>query len=323
MDFHESLRARADLNQTIRRFFVQRNFLEVETPILVRSPGTDVFIDVFETSFQSANLFEKHYLQTSPEFAMKALLAEGCKQIYQITKAFRNGETSNRHNPEFTILEWYRADENLDVIIEDVRQLVSLTCEIPVDAFSKVTMNELFLASCQIDIRDSQTKNTLKAALEKGVGLPSFAKSNNSYDWNDLFFHTLVEYVEPYLKSLGSVFVVEWPTRLAVLAQKNEEDPRVADRFELYIDGLEIANGFQELTHPGEQRKRFEEDNQERGRLGKPKMPMPEKFLHALEKGLPKSAGVAVGVDRLLMVSKNSENINDFLPFAYKSEIKP
>lgn len=249
---------------------------------------------------------------------MKALLVKGCKKIYQITKAFRNGEASSRHNIEFTILEWYRANENLDAIIEDVKNLVVLTCDIPPEDFRTITMTDLFLQSCQIDIRDAQTKESLELALENSVGLPSFANSKNTYDWNDLFFHTLVQYVEPYLETLGPVFVIEWPTRLAVLAQKNPEDPRVADRFELYIDGLEIANGFQELCDAEEQRQRFEEDNLERKRLGKNLLPMPEAFLDALKEGLPRSAGVALGLDRLLMVSQNSQTIQDFLPFAYR-----
>lgn len=324
MKFQDAIRARANLNKRVRTFFEQRDFLEVETPILVPSPGTDVFLDVFKTEFRSASsaFSEKRYLQTSPEFAMKALLVKGCKKIYQITKAFRNGESSPRHNIEFTILEWYRADDDLDAIIEDVKNLVTQTCDIHPDSFRTISMTDLFLQSCQIDIRDAQTKTTLEDALEKTVGLPSFANSKNTYDWNDLFFHTLVEYVEPYLETLGAVFVIQWPTRLAVLAEKNKQDPRVADRFELYIDGLEIANGFQELRDADEQRSRFEEDNIERKRLGKPELPMPEAFLAALKKGLPKSAGVALGVDRLLMVSQKSQNILDFLPFAYRPDAK-
>jgi lysyl-tRNA synthetase class 2 len=318
LEFHEALRARATLNQEVRAFFIQRDFLEVETPILVPSPGTDVFLDVFETEFRSPDFSEKRYLQTSPEFAMKALLVKGCRKIYQITKAFRNGESSERHNTEFTILEWYRANDGVDTIIEDVKNLVVQTCKIPPEKFRTITMADLFIESCQIDIREAQTKKTLEIALKKTVGLPSFVNSNSTYDWNDLFFHTLVKYVEPHLEKMGTVFVTEWPTRLAVLAQTNQNDPRVADRFELYIDGLEIANGFQELRDVDEQRSRFEEDNLERKRLGKPELPMPTAFLNALKEGLPKSAGVALGMDRLLMVAENSQNIHDFLPFAYR-----
>ena len=318
MNFHDRLRARDKLNQKTRGFFQARDFLEVETPILVPSPGTDVFIDVFESEYVTPFAREKCFLQTSPEFAMKTLLVKGCKKIYQITKAFRNGEVSDTHNVEFTILEWYRAEENLDAIIEDVKELVMETCSFPASDFSMMTMNALFLASCQIDIVNSQTKSSLENALINSVGLPAFAKTNKDYDWNDLFFHTLVEYVEPFLATLEAVFVTHWPIRLAVLAQQNSEDPRVADRFELYIDGLEIANGFQELRDAKEQRRRFEEDNEERKRLGKKQLPLPEDFLSALEQGLPRCAGVALGLDRLLMVSSGCSTISDLLPFKFR-----
>lgn len=316
--YKKNLHARANLNRRIRSFFDARDFLEVETPILVKSPGTDIFLAPFETLFQGASVPETLYLQTSPEFAMKELLVEGCERIYQLTKAFRNGEYSERHNIEFTILEWYRTNEDLSKIIEDVRDLVIELSDLKVSDFTTCTMASLFEETCGFDIRDAQTHATLYAALQQSVGLPYFVSENSTEDWNDLFFDTIVRYIDPYLEKLGAVFVTEWPTRLAVLAEKNESDPRVAKRFELYIDGLEIANGFQELRDVDEQRSRFESDNLERVQLQKPPLPIPIRFLEALKKGLPHSAGVALGVDRLLMISMDEKNIQNLLPFSFK-----
>lgn len=303
---------RARLNQSIRRFFEHRGFLEVETPHLVPAAGTDPYIDPIEVRPQES------YLHTSPEFAMKELLVDGLERIYQLCHVWRDGERTPLHNPEFTILEWYRAGVGYGEIIDDVEDLTRLLLperleirvagyEGAVDLttpFRRVTMREAWMEACGIDPVETAGHH---AALCRAAGVTRWER------WDELFFDLMLERVEPWLKEQGAVFVTEWPTQLAVLARKCAHDPRVAERFELYVGGIELANGFGELTDPTEQRARFEADNEERRALGKPEQPIPERFLSALERGLPESSGVAMGVDRLLMLTTSSASIDDVL----------
>jgi lysyl-tRNA synthetase class 2 len=310
------------MNSRIRAALDREGFVEVETPNLVPSPGTDVYLEAFESSFSgmgsapAAGLF----LHTSPEFFMKELLVGGLVRIYQICKAYRNGELTPSHNPEFTILEFYRAYTDFVAIMDDVEMLVRTvlgaselhfqgdTIDLE-GAFERQTVAEVFAATCGLDILALDSADELRDAAE-AVGLGPLSAGGS---WADLFHQLLVTHVEPKLGFERPVFVTHYPRSLAVLSRGCDDDPRVAERFELYIAGVELCNGFTELNDPVEQRARFEEDQDERRRLELPLYPMPERFLASLEAGMPPAAGVAVGLDRLLMLALDKSEIGDVL----------
>ncbi len=310
----EVLVLRRNAYREIRRYFDSREFVEVETPNWVRAPGTDVHLDPLAASLIFGEREVAGYLHTSPEFYMKELLSLGVERCYQICKVYRNGEVSAIHNPEFTILEWYRAWEPLEAIIADVQYVAtSVVPQLATREFITMTMQEVVMEAAGIDILNCLDVSSLEAACQESGAL----KPRPNSDWDELFFELVIEKVDPYLASKGCVFVTDWPAPLAVLAAKDPDDPRIAKRFELYVDGVEIANGFQELTDPDEQRRRFEADNAERGQKGKPELPIPERFLSALGWGLPPSAGVAVGLDRLLMLAHKDSGLESVVPFYF------
>ena len=305
------------LNRQIREFFFAEEFVEVETPLLVPSPGTDVYIDPIQVDVTTRDGVSPRYLHTSPEFAMKRLLGEGHQKIFQLCKAFRDGEQTARHAFEFTILEWYRAGVEVDVIIDDVERLCRSVLpekivvggrDVALAQWPRLSMSTLFVETCGFDILETQTDDSLRAAVDASVGLNARAGD----DWDSMFFDLWVRVIDPALEKMGAVFVTDWPARLAVLAERDLADPRRAKRFELFIAGLEIVNGFQELTDPVEQRARFVEDNTTRRSQGRPELPMPEAFLLSLEK-MPRSAGVALGVDRLLMLKLGVDEIQSVI----------
>lgn len=323
----EVVGARAALNRRLRYFFEERDFLEVETPHLVASAGTDPYLDAVPAMLTVNSVQRSMALHTSPEFAMKELLVEGLQRIYQLCHVWRDGELTPQHNPEFSLLEWYRVDEGYQAIMDDVEELVREVLgtgvaiaidgyqqefELP-ESFLRVTMRELWEESCGIDpIATAGDAGGLAAAARaQGLGATSDFER-----WDEWFFSLWYEAVEPWLAERGAVFVTEWPTQLAVLARNCPHDERVAERFELYIGGVELANGFGELTDAAEQRRRFEADNAERRALGKPEQPIPQRFLAALERGMPDASGVALGVDRLLMLATGLGSISEVLPFA-------
>jgi elongation factor P--(R)-beta-lysine ligase len=320
----EAMEARRTLNRMVREFFDERGFLEVETPAWVPSPGTDIYLAPFETAY-----VDEHggrllgYLHTSPEFAMKALLCEGFERIYQLCHVWRNGEVTDLHNPEFTILEWYRAWEEVDTIIDEVEALTRRVLHgSAVDAtqgdFRRMTMQEVVWEACRFDLLEHLDGTSLQEVIERHQLLaPRRGDADGRRPrWDELFFELVVTHIDPFLARLGAVFVTEWPAPLAVLAKKKADDPRVAERFELYIDGVELANGFGELTDPVEQRARFAQDLEERRALGLQALPMPEGFIDALVYGMPPSSGVAMGVDRLLMLRTGATRIREVVPFA-------
>lgn len=329
-------RLRHEANQQIRRFFQARDFLEVETPYWVPAAGTDVHLAPVDATFQDPHLPASQalsgQLHTSPEFSMKRLLCAGFERIWQLGKVWRNGEITPLHNPEFTLLEWYRAWEDLDAIIQDVEDLsrALLGARARVGAreislkrpFLRMTMQEVVQRACGFDLLEAAGVDALVEACRARdlLSARSLERAATSRRWDELFFELQISYIDPFLLELGPVFVTEWPAQLAVLARKNPDDPRVAQRFELYIGGVELANGFQELTDPKEQRRRFEEDLATRRAAGLPEPPMPERFLEALEWGLPPSSGVAVGVDRYLMLKSGAEDIREVLPFAMRRD---
>ncbi|WP_456413828.1 EF-P lysine aminoacylase EpmA [Thiolapillus sp.] len=307
----EKLLARAQLLATVRQFFQQRGVVEVCTPVLSQAAGTDPSIEPLHTRYtgpaypQGLELF----LQTSPEFAMKRLLAGGSGPIYQIAQVFRDGEYGSRHNPEFTLLEWYRPGLDHHDLMKEVAALMHacLGEELGVE---KISYTELFerqfgWSPLQVEIRQ----------LEDTAVLCGIETGNLEYrdQWLDLLMSLVIE---PNLGKQGLTFIYDYPASQASLARLNPEDPRIASRFELYYQGVELANGFHELADAAEQRKRFVAENHQRRQRGLRQLPIDENLLDALEQGLPDCAGVALGLDRLLMLRLGKTTLDEVLTFS-------
>ena len=303
----DALRARAGLLARIREFFANRNVLEVDTPLLCSSGVTDPAIEPLVVE-RGASVREARYLQTSPEYALKRLLAAGSGPIYQLGKAFRDGEAGPRHNPEFTLLEWYRPGMDHHQLMAEVAELVVFCLgERPVEY---VSYRDLFLGELDLDPLTAsidQLQAHARASLDLG------ALSGDRDMWLDLLMSHLVE---PRLAERGLCFVYNYPASQAALARIEEVDGQlVGQRFELYVDGLEIANGYCELTDALEQRQRFVADNERRREYGLAERPLDELLLAALQAGMPECAGVALGVDRLLMLATGNRDIRQVLAF--------
>ena len=302
----KQLAARARVVREVRAFFESRGYIEVETPLAVPCPGLDLHLDAFEVIPTGiANTEPRRFLSTSPEYQMKRLIADGHARIFQITRAFRVGELGARHNPEFTILELYRAHAGVEAIMRDTEQLVA-----------RVTGGAVHLGARHLDTRPPFARVTVCEAYQRFAGIAHDETLRLAAHDEDRFYRLLVDVVEPALAALDhAVFLTEYPSTQASLARKKPEDPRVAERFELYVAGVELCNGFGELTDPVEQRARFEHDRSERARLGKPVYPIDERFLEALERGMPPSGGNAIGLDRLVALTTGSTSIADVLAF--------
>jgi lysyl-tRNA synthetase class 2 len=303
--------ARAALNQQIRDFFRQRQVLEVETPLLSHTIGTDPNLHPVTALYQAhphapaATL----YLQTSPEFAMKRLLASGSGAIFQLCKAFRNGEAGSRHNPEFTLLEWYQPGFTLARLMDEVEALVNLV--LGARSYRRITYRDLFLDTFGIDPHTAATA-TLAQLASRHVDAKLEEASRDV--WLDLLYS---EVLEPTLRD--AVFITDYPASQAALARitTDAHGQQVAQRFELVIQGMEIANGYDELVDAAEQQQRFVADNVRRRQLGLPEYAADERLLAALAHGLPPSAGVALGVDRLLMLHTGAKTIAEVLAFTH------
>lgn len=296
----KKLDVRARVLADTRAFFASRGYLEVETPLAVPSPGLDLHLDAFSV----APSRRPRFLSTSPEYQMKRLLAEGHSRIVQITRAFRAGELGERHNPEFTILEFYRT-AGVDAIMRDTEQLVA-----------RVTGGAAVVNGARFDLAPPFDRMTVAEAYQRYAGVARDETLRLAAEDEDRFYRILVDEVEPALaKHPRAVFVTEYPTTQASLARKKPGDPAVAERFELYVAGVELCNGFGELTDPVEQRARFVRDQAERARVGKPVYPIDERFLEALVAGLPPCAGNAVGFDRLVAIAAGTTAIGDVMAF--------
>jgi lysyl-tRNA synthetase class 2 len=286
----------------VRAFFAERNVLEVDTPILSHAAPIATHIDVL-----SIDRPEKAYLSTSAEYAMKRLLAEGSGDIYQLSHVFRSEEAGRLHNPEFTMIEWYRVGVSFQFLIDETLELIRMFLgDIPVQTH---TYTGVFKQFAGIDPRTA-TASDLKAIAEQHHLL------SDSWDKETLLHFLLAFLIEPQLAGLH--VIRDFPREQAALAQLYQtEEGWVAERFEAYFNGIELANGFHELTDPVEQRQRFIDDNLERQRRGKEQLPIDENFLSALEQGLPDSCGVAVGFDRLLMLQMNKNSLKEILPYPW------
>ena len=305
-----TLKARADLLATIRQFFSARNILEVDTPLLAKYSVTDPYMQAL-TADNPIGATERYFLQTSPEYAMKRLLASGSGPIYQLCKAFRKGEAGGYHNPEFTMLEWYRPDFNHYQLMDEVEQLVSQVLNSD-KSFNRISYRDVFLDAFSIDPHscDCETVRTI-AQQHLDIQMDSDKKD----DWLNLL---LAEIIEPELGVDTPVFITDYPASQSALAKVSMDSSgiKVAQRFELYSQGIELANGYFELTDAEEQRQRFQQDQQLRQVLSAPTIEADPFLLAAMSQGLPSCAGVALGVDRLLMVSQQLATIAETISFS-------
>ncbi len=306
-----ALRSRAQQLAFVRGFFAEREVLEVETPVLAQHGVTDVNLDGVAADVSAAGR-TGGWLQTSPEYHMKRLLAAGSGSIYQISKVFRNGERGRRHNPEFSMLEWYRLGYDDTALMAEVADLVCgwLGCARPM----QVSYRDAMLAWAEVDPFEVSNQD-LRRCCEQWLQPDQIAQLDR-----DGCLDLLMSFsVEPNLGRGAPEFIVGYPASQAALARVSEVDGHpVAHRFELYIDGLELCNGYWELVDASEQRRRFEADNRLRQQSGKPGMALDEAFLDAVEAGLPDCAGVALGLDRLLMLKLGARDIAEVLAFPFE-----
>lgn len=326
----ESARARARLSGEVRRILGGLGYEEVETPCLVPAPGMEPHIDAFQATFvpEGGGASRPLWLQNSPEYAMKRLLADGFERVFQLARVFRNGEVSRTHNPEFTMLEFYRAGTDYRGIMADLEALVdgaarallpggeprvtrdgrALSLAAP---FETLTVAEAFRRHAGVDLEacDGDAARLARAARAAGhdPGPPGEA-------FDDVFFRVMLDAVEPRLGVERPTWLVDWPASMAALSRVKAGDPRWAERFELYAGGLELANGFTELTDAREQRARLLEEQALRRRLGRPAYPLDERFLEAVGR-MPEAGGVAVGFDRVLMLLTGAASIEEVLLF--------
>jgi lysyl-tRNA synthetase class 2 len=291
----ENLIVRARIIQAIRSFFIDHDYIEIETPIRIPAPAPESHIDAVESG--------DWFLQTSPELCMKMLLAAGFRRIFQICKCFRQAERGRWHLPEMTMLEWYRINSSyLDMMHE---------CEILIDHIARQinSKNTLTYQDAEIDLTPPWSRISVAEAFKSFASMSMEAALEN-----DRFDEIMVEAIEPNLGQRRPAFLYDYPASRGALARTKPEDRRYAERFELYIGGLEICNAFSELTDPVEQRQRFESERNRRKDFGKSIYPMPEKFLNALG-DMPEAAGNALGIDRLVMLFADTHNIDEVVAF--------
>jgi len=298
----------------IRRFFESRNVIEVETPLLCKSTITDIHLDPFSTTFSygpnTHNLPVDLFLQTSPEYCMKRLLASGYDSIYQISKAFRHEPMGRFHNPEFTILEWYQIGYSQHELMQEVEQLLKLILRC--DDAIYVTYQNVFIDNTGIDPLDTTISELVNYIEEVGKISDWLLKENKL----EVFLQfVLSEIIEPKIGLSTPCFIYDFPIAQASLAKPSDIDPRVSERFECYFKGIELVNGFSELTDFTEQENRFLKDNIERKEMGLEEREIDQRFIAALKSGLPECAGVALGVDRLLMLALKKSSIEEVMTF--------
>jgi lysyl-tRNA synthetase class 2 len=287
----QTLTERARIIQNIRSFFIDRGYLEVETPHRIPANAPEPHIDAVASGTSA--------LHTSPELAMKRMLAAGYEQLFQICRVWRDGERGQFHLPEFTLLEWYRTGIDYNSLMNECMELL----------FVLVPEGKLCRAGRTIDLTMPWQKLTVAEAFAQHASMDlNQALASNCFE------EILTSEIEPHLGKEKPTFLTEYPSSLAALARTKPGEPQVAERFELYIDGLELANAFSELTDAEEQRRRFEEDEELRRTAGKIPYPLPEKFLAELST-MPETAGIALGLDRLIMLITETEKIDDVVAF--------
>ncbi|HCR3204070.1 TPA: elongation factor P--(R)-beta-lysine ligase [Morganella morganii subsp. morganii] len=306
-----NLLKRAKIVNEIRHFFADRGVLEVETPTMSQATVTDVHLRAFETRFTGPGAAQgiTLYLMTSPEYHMKRLLAAGSGPIYQMGRSYRNEEAGRYHNPEFTMLEWYRPHYDMYRLINEVDDLLQQTLEC--ESAESLSYQQAFLRYLGIDPLTAEKDKLREVAAKLDVSNIADTEEDRDTILQLLFMVG----VEPHIGLEKPTFIYHFPASQASLAEISSEDHRVAERFEVYYKGVELANGFRELTDAAEQRQRFERDNRKRASMGLPEQPIDENLLAALEHGFPECAGVALGIDRLIMLALGAERISDVIAF--------
>jgi len=311
----QNAKQRAHILAQIRSFFLALNVIEVETPLLSNATVTDVHLDAFVTQYNYSQ--DSHcdepialYAQTSPEFAMKRLLASGYGCCYQICKAFRHEQHGRYHNPEFTMLEWYRLGFDQFQLMDEVADLMKLI--LGCQQVDRISYQALFIREVGIDplVTNKVELITLISSRDK---LSDWLAQEDCID--TLLQFIMAELIEPIIGQDIPCFVYNFPATQASLAIISSKDARVAERFECYFKGIELANGFHELTDAEQQKLRFEEDNNVRAQLGKIKQDVDDNFIASLEYGLPACAGVALGIDRLVMLALSASKIDQVITF--------
>lgn len=313
-----TLQQRAELLRRVRAFFSEHNYWEVETPLLSRDSCVDAWLDPFAVPLSND---ETAWLQTSPEFSMKRLLVAGADRIFEITRSFRKDEAGTRHNPEFTLLEWYACGTDHEEQMQFVERLV-------------LSLQEHSCSAPRVPVQSPIPRLTYQKAFQQFVGLCPHSASLSELaeacqqvrsamppgleiDRDGMLNFLLAERVEPRLAELPAVFLHDYPPSQAALARVRPGPPDVAERFELYLAGVEICNGYHELTDAGELRERMHRQNALRREAGKPLLPVESRLLKAMERGLPASAGVALGLDRLVMWALGRASIQEVLAFPF------
>lgn len=324
-----TLEARAKILQSLRDYFAKEDFVEVDTPALQRSPCMEPHLHAFKTELQNPH-GDTHpfYLATSPEFTCKKLLVAGMERIYQLSHMYRNAESSSRHHPEFMLLEWYRVGGDYDALMDDCAAILKAACAVTqrthcdyngmscdiMQTPTRITVAEAFFKYADIDVLatmdDAHHPTATNIMAEaKRIGVRTAPDDN----WDDVVLRIIGEKIEPHLGKDAPCFLTDYPLPLAALARAKPSNGRVAERFELYVCGLELANAFVELTDAGIQRSRFDADMALRQQRYGNAYPIDEEFLAALEYGMPQAAGIALGVDRLVMLATGAQHIDDVL----------
>ncbi len=305
----ETLQQRAFILDQIRTFFKYKQVMEVETPILNHYPVTDPYLNSLTSQFSQQTL----YLQTSPEYCMKRLLAAGSGSIYQITKAFRDDEVGRYHNPEFTLLEWYRVDFDHFRLMAEVDELLQLVLQTaPAEI---ITYQTLFQQHLSIDPLSANCQELLNCCQQCHIALPEGIQE----DKDGLLQCLMSDYIEPRIGIQRPIIVYHYPASQAALARLNPADPRVSERFEVYFQNRELANGFHELSDAKQQSQRFIANNQRRSQLGLPTLQVDNFLLAALHHGLPDCAGVALGIDRLVMLATKATHLTEVISFGIEN----
>jgi lysyl-tRNA synthetase class 2 len=321
------LLARGRIKAAVRRWFEAEGFIEVEPGCLQISPGNETHLHAFRTELVGTDLSRRDlYLHTSPEFAMKKVLAAGETKIFAFAPVFRNRERGALHSPEFTMLEWYRANEPYETLWSDCAALLKIASETagharwnhrdricdPSARFQQLTLDQAFEQLAQIPLRETISNTDVDrerlAALAEAAGI----RTGHDDSWSDIFSRVLVEKIEPELGNSAPTILYEYPTHEAALARPSPRDPAVAERFELYACGVELANGFGELTDAAEQRRRFETWMSDKARIYGERYPIDEGFLSALE-SMPPASGCALGFDRLVMLAAGAERVDQVI----------
>lgn len=311
----ENLRLRAQLLRRLREFFDGHGFLEVETPVLSADTVVDRHLDPFSVVIQPASAVRserRYWLQTSPEFGMKRLLVAGATAIYQVTRAFRQDEQGPLHNPEFTMVEWYRVGDGLAEGMQLLSDLgETLLGRGPAE---RITYCEAFKRYADLDPHTITNEALISAVKAAGIDAPASMSPDDRDGWLDL---VLVERVQPRLGEKRPAILHDFPASQAALARVRPDDPPVAERFELYVAGMELANGYHELLDPAVLRDRNAESNRLRLADGKPSLPEDSRLLAAMEAGLPPSTGVAMGFDRIVMLAAGAQRLDEVIAFPF------